>query len=550
MIASRRLLYIFLLCIIALPMVTVTPSATAQTPEKDPFKIWLSNDVPLAFRDMLTPLIETDNYSWIGSADDADLVVQFDKENQAITSTWMYVPVVTFDNLKETIQFSSIESFWKGFPDGLKYLTDTDEAPTLLVSSDTYAALEFILGTPKENTPVEVVPADAISTLLWERRPNVWAIEAFDQLSPDMKVLTMDGVYIFGDNFNLDTYPLKAKIAMSGTEKAMGNATEDFLELKTWQSSNRDPNKMTRIVLSGVTAMTRATAHKMETLGITYPANGIMDFVGDAHVFHTSNEVAFSEMCPPADPFLSTTIFCASDEYMGLLKFIGLTVVELTGNHVNDYGPGAFRHSLDLYDKEGIGTFGGGRTPEDARDAYVVEVNGNKIAFIGCNVPGPFKAWASEEREGAAKCDEAYLEEELPRLAAENDIVIMTVQQWEFYRYSVGGEQLRQFTRYSELGADIVIGSQAHQPQGFSFIPRTDGQSPSFLHHGLGNLFFDQMAQIGTRQMFIDKLIVYDGKLISVVLYTGLIEDYCCARPMTLEERTSFLDIIFQASGW
>jgi poly-gamma-glutamate synthesis protein (capsule biosynthesis protein) len=48
----------------------------------------------------------------------------------------------------------------------------------------------------------------------------------------------------------------------------------------------------------------------------------------------------------------------------------------------------------------------------------------------------------------------------------------------------------------------------------------------AFIHYGLGNLFFDQMDSIATRQMFADRLIFYGGRHISAVLFTGLIEDF------------------------
>jgi hypothetical protein len=33
-------------------------------------------------------------------------------------------------------------------------------------------------------------------------------------------------------------------------------------------------------------------------------------------------------------------------------------------------------------------------------------------------------------------------------------------------------------------------------------------------------------------------------------LVTGLIENYCCPRLMTPEERNQLLETVFQASGW
>lgn len=544
-----RYIWFFLIVAIGLsPLLSYKEAAEAQD---DALKLWIASDVPDDYTAMLQPLLDTEEYRWVNEPDDAEILVTINDPDAVVTSQWLYVPVTSFASTPDRIRAFHIEQFWNGSPQVLDefMVVGDDTLPTLYLTAEVYDALVAIWDVPNEDSPIEVVPPDALSTLLWENRPFAWSILAFNDLRPEFKALKVNQTDIFAADFQIENYPLMVPIGISGDDRAVGHLAEDLLDTGLWQPSNREDSKLTRVVLSGVTAMVRATAHQMEEKGLTYPANGIMDFIDDADIMHTSNEVSFSENCPPADRFQGTTIFCSDDRYLELLTHIGLDVVELTGNHNLDYGPGAFRHTYEIYQQNNIATFGGGLTPEDARDAYITEHNGNTIAFIGCNVPGPFKALASTERPGAAPCDDEFLSEELPRLAQEVDIVIMTVQQWEFYRYSVGQEQVRQFTQFANWGADIVIGSQAHQPQGFGFVPR-EGETPAFLHHGLGNLFFDQMAEIGTRQMFMDKLIIYDGQLLSVDLYTGLLEEWCCARPMTETERVDFLNTIFAASGW
>ena len=78
-------------------------------------------------------------------------------------------------------------------------------------------------------------------------------------------------------------------------------------------------------------------------------------------------------------------------------------------------------------------------------------------------------------------------------------------------------------------------------------------EGDTFIHYGLGNLFFDQMAVYynntlmpGTRDEFIDRLVFYDGELISVELLTAKLEDYARPRPMTAEERAALLSRIFE----
>jgi poly-gamma-glutamate synthesis protein (capsule biosynthesis protein) len=77
----------------------------------------------------------------------------------------------------------------------------------------------------------------------------------------------------------------------------------------------------------------------------------------------------------------------------------------------------------------------------------------------------------------------------------------------------------------------------------------------AFIHYGLGNLFFDQMGDRdwmppGIRREFLDRYVIYDGKLISVELITAMLEDYSRPRPMTEQERAGFLQEYFAYSGW
>jgi len=508
-------------------------------------KIWITDSVPVELLLSIEPLFSSGDYAWTNDLDTADLALDFERSSGAVTTQWVYVPIVPFASVAEAMHWADIRAYWAGDLSALSYLTPDSTPPVFVASNETFRAMLSILGQPADNVPLYFVPrTDSIPQALWESRPNAWGIMGFSALTPNVKALTLDRVDVFSDEFDSATYPLIAHLDLKGDPAKLGAAIEDLLALGSWQPTNRNPEKLARVVLTGVTALTRATAFQMEKRGMTAPAEGIMYFIADAHLLHTSNEVSFSENCGTPDPY-GGVIFCSKPEYLELLEYIGLDVVELTGNHINDYGSGAFRNTLDIYAEKGMATFGGGYTPEDARDAYITEVNGNILAFIGCNVPGPHAAWASETREGAAKCDDAFLEAEIPRLAQEVDIVIMTFQEFEYYRYTAGREQIARFEKYANLGATVVIGSQAHQPQGFTITPNN-----AFLHHGLGNLFFDQMQEVATRQMFMDKLIIYDGKLLNVVLYTGLIENFCCPRPMTAHERADFLHTIFQASGW
>ncbi|HEX2992138.1 MAG TPA: hypothetical protein VHO49_15740, partial [Anaerolineales bacterium] len=49
---------------------------------------------------------------------------------------------------------------------------------------------------------------------------------------------------------------------------------------------------------------------------------------------------------------------------------------------------------------------------------------------------------------------------------------------------------------------------------------------------------------------FLDRYVIYDGRLISVELITAMLEDYSRPRLMTGQERAGFLQEYFYHSGW
>jgi poly-gamma-glutamate synthesis protein (capsule biosynthesis protein) len=206
--------------------------------------------------------------------------------------------------------------------------------------------------------------------------------------------------------------------------------------------------------------------------------------------------------------------------------------------------------TIELYKKNGIPYFGGGVDLQDSLKPALFEMNGNKIAFIGCNKPdvGRFPT-ATDFQPGAAPCDFEYLAGKINSLKAQGYVVISTFQWNESYDSRPSPQQVRDFQLMADSGASIVSGSQAHYAQMMRFY------NGSFIHYGLGNLFFDQMGDQdwmprGIRREFFDRYVIYGGKLISVELITAMLEDYSRPRLMTDQERAGFLQEYFYYSGW
>jgi poly-gamma-glutamate synthesis protein (capsule biosynthesis protein) len=403
------------------------------------------------------------------------------------------------------------------------------------MDSATLMAISAILGPPASGN-IFIGASDSLINSTWENQPS-WAIIPFEDIEPRWKVISVDGNSPISKEFDLNNYPLKVYFSF---------LESDSPPVVKLPESNRDPGKLTTLIMTGVTALVRATAGKMELYGVLYPGKDIRYWLLSADLTHISNEIPFSDECPFPDPNQKSLIFCSDPKYIALLEDVGTDIVELTGNHFQDWGSAATLSTLELYNQREWVYFGGGADLVDARSSKIIIHNGNKLAFIGCNPAGPQNAWATNDQPGAAPCDYDWMSAEIGRLVSEGYLPIVTFQYVESYSVHPLPDQVEAFRSMVAAGAVIISGSQAHLPQTMEFF------NESFIHYGLGNLFFDQMDYpvVGTRREFIDRHIFYAGKYLGTELLTALLEDYSRPRPMTFEERTAFLQEMFVASGW
>jgi hypothetical protein len=445
-----------------------------------------------------------------------------------IVSQWVYALVTPFSSTIQGAASNDLLSRWQG-----------QGAGPLLMDQNTFDMFTAFWG-PAGESGAQVIAKNELVDYAWAHQPAL-AIVPFEDLNPRWKVLPVDGISPIRKDFDLAGYQLKIPISLNTDPDRVALIRSNFVI----PPSNIDPQKMTVVAMTGVTALVRATAYTMEKHGITYPAQDIRDWLINADITHISNEVPFSVDCPYPNPMQEEIRFCSSDKYIQLLEDVGTDVVELTGDHFSDWGTEAMFHTLDMYQERGWPYYGGGENLADGRKALLLEHNHNKIAFIGCNEKGGSFAQASDTQPRAAACDMDWMASEISRLKGEGYLVIATFQHHEYYMYNAQPDQQRDFRQMVEAGAVIVSGSQAHQPQGMEFL------NGSFIHYGLGNLFFDQYGLCeACRQGLIDLHVFYDGRYISTELLPIQFIDYARSRPMTVDETNKLLQTLFSVSGW
>lgn len=270
---------------------------------------------------------------------------------------------------------------------------------------------------------------------------------------------------------------------------------------------------------TGTTAIGRRLFYRIKDTGNGAQfAENIADFLKKTDLTHISNEVSFANDCDSG----LTMIFCTSYLAYDTISAIGTDVIELTGNHNNDWGNTANLATIDFYHEKGIKTFGGGKNEQEAAQPLEFSEHGLNLTWLAINHSTSSKAngqGATATTPGANIYDEALTRQQIAEAKAKGNYVIVDVQYSECYCYPDYGQeypacdapisgQTEFFRSLIDMGADMVVGTSAHQPQTYELY---NGKP---IYYGLGNLFFDQTMWPDTTKGYVLTHYFIDGKLV------------------------------------
>ncbi len=343
-------------------------------------------------------------------------------------------------------------------------------------------------------------------------------------LRPWFKAVYLDGALPWG------------RLGEDGSLEETGSYPFEMKEAEPW-----DPASHISIAQTGVTAMTRAFIRAVDRSGdVLSPVRYTRNITARADLAVTSSEVSFLEPC--SWPLKDRMRFCSPLRFFSILEASGFDVIELTGNHNNDFGSRHAAASIDLMERAGMRWFGGGRDRGEAESTLYVGIKGRKIAFLGYNEPGPEYAFATGTTAGAARFSGASFQRSIAAAAGKADIVFVSTQSANENDPVPWESQKRRFHRAAELGATVIASSSAHRPMGIEFY------RGRFISYGLGNFLFDQMQSINHRRGIIARHHFYNGRHVSTELIPYMIHDYSQPRPLSGAGARECLEEVFRHS--
>ena len=327
------------------------------------------------------------------------------------------------------------------------------------------------------------------------------------QVTPDVKVLPVDGADLFGG-------PATRELPYPITGRAVGVDPYDPSEIRTLMSL-------------GDSCPDRGVAYAALTLGrgwdwvfgggtaqytAVYPNPVPPGYVGNGFnivdAVPTDNEGAVAELvsgadvtlddfeCPVVDDFTVNdgVVFSIDPAVLPELRdTYGVDVATLAANHLFDQGVDGFLETLDQFRSAGIPTTGAGENLNAALEPAVIDVGGMTFGFVAFNEVPPAFAEATADTPGVLWLRDANVTEAVARAREEADVVICVPQWWggAEYHASFIGDMRRQQQVFFDAGCDQVVGHGTHWSGPIEITPDADGAyHVTMASHG--NFLFGQ----------------------------------------------------------
>ncbi len=223
--------------------------------------------------------------------------------------------------------------------------------------------------------------------------------------------------------------------------------------------------------------------------------DGILDCIDEtlvgcmrsADLMCLNNEFTYSDRGSPLPG--KTYTFRADPERVTVLDALGVDLVSLANNHIYDYGKTAFLDTLETLEGAEIGFFGAGRTLDEAKAPFYVEVEGVTVAFVGASraEKNRMTPQATQTEPGILlSYDTALVLESIREAREKADLVLVFVHWGTEYSTVLEEVQVNDGRAFIDAGADAVIGAHPHCLQGMEYY---NGR-PVF--YSLGNYWFNE----------------------------------------------------------
>ncbi|MFI5258019.1 MAG: CapA family protein [Candidatus Limnocylindrales bacterium] len=429
------------------------------------------------------------------------------------------VPVVSFWSAPFSIRLVEVARLWAGLADAV---SDT-EFSSIVVADGVADPLAKAFRIPPA-AGIRVLSAAQVKAAV-RASPSTLGLLAVDDVTPDVRALSVDGVALFGSDRLRDVARWPLMVA-STAPPAFSTASE--WTLAAGGDVNLDRAVYVKAVSLGYgpdfpwSGGYAEVAH-YECCGWQGASLAVARDTGGAGALRAKFEQADIALVnlegSAPDDFAyraNSLVFTFDPALLAGLRDAGIDAVSLANNHIRNGGDQGVLDTCKNLDAIGIAHAGAGADTTAARRPAWLNAAGLRVAVLAYSAVGSDN-WAAGDHPGAAPLDPASITADIKAArTAGADIVIVMPHWGQEYSYALSSDQKNEAAAFIAAGADLVLGSHSHWVGAIQSVDGPDG--PAFVDYSMGDLLFDLNHDVQAQEGVILTLTFSGRRLVQVAM--------------------------------
>ncbi len=441
----------------------------------------------------------------------------------------------TTSAVAELIPMVPIVSFWSDersiTTEALRRLVDNpiDVGPgrrTVAVSNADLEPLAAVLGL--SSTTAMAMPAEDVKRLV-KAMPGSLGIVRADDVTPDVRALSVDGVELFGVDrtWRLTAWPLIVRepgvtsAFSAGRTWTLAAGGDVMLDKAVYAQSIIRKHGVDYAWDGGTAAIDRTYCcgwgHKPIVAGHRTGQEGAF---GDT--FRNADLAIVNLESPEPNRFryhASGFVFTGSPALLAGLRNAGIDVAGLANNHLGNGGRQGILDTIANLNKVGVGHAGAGVNSTAARKPAWVQAGGLRVAVLAYCWIDPASYWASSSGPGSAGYSVRNIVRDIKAARAGGADYVIVMPHWGTeYTDRVAAQQRTDAKKMVAAGADLILGSHSHWVGPFEQI-----SAGHYAFYSLGDLIFDWTHDQRTQEGVVVEMTFSGTRLVQLDLLPTLI---------------------------
>lgn len=295
--------------------------------------------------------------------------------------------------------------------------------------------------------------------------------------------------------------------------------TLDSIFTEPTNISHFDKNNLVTIAVTGDFIPARSVNYQTTKYGnFVWTVEGITNYFTKADIVFVNLETPLFTNCPITNEGF---VFCGDVKHTKALKAINTTIVNLSNNHLSNYGEQGYTKTKEILQNNNIQTTGDRLT--------IIEKKGVKFAFLGYNDIGYTPNYLS-------KADLDKIKQDILQAKSSADVIIVQFHFGTEYADFPDTQQVTIAQNAIDFGADLVIGNHPHS------IQPVEIYKDKVIMYAHGNFVFDQMWSEQTKQGVVGFYTFYKKNLVKVNFKPIYITEYGKAGIPNMEQSLQIIN--------